>query len=175
MSEAANKAEARRPPIPAELRRRVLVEAGHRCAIPQCRSLVGVDLHHIVPWATCRKHEYENLIALCPNCHRMADSGTIDRKALRMYKQNLRSAHDEFSRFEVDLLFECYQKRGACIPWPRFLLVLINRILELKYVDVRAGNVGINIGGLDNSPVYLSINDSGVSYIESLMHDSSLL
>lgn len=105
----------------------------------------------------------------------MADSGTIDRKALRMYKQNLRSAHDEFSRFEVDLLFECYQKRGSSIPWPKFLLVLINRILELKYVDVIPGNVGINIGGLDNSPVYLSINDAGVSYIESLMHDSSLL
>ena len=42
------KGENTRPPIPADLKRRILVEAGHRCAIPQCRSLVGVDIHHIV-------------------------------------------------------------------------------------------------------------------------------
>jgi 5-methylcytosine-specific restriction endonuclease McrA len=62
-----------RESIPAELKRKVLVEAGHRCAIPACRSVVGVDIHHIIPWAKCKKHEYKNLIALCPNCHRMAE------------------------------------------------------------------------------------------------------
>jgi len=67
--------------IPAELRRRVLVEAGHRCAIPTCRH-IDVDVHHIVPYEQCKKHEYENLIALCPNCHRRADRGEIDRKSL---------------------------------------------------------------------------------------------
>jgi 5-methylcytosine-specific restriction endonuclease McrA len=68
-----------RPPVPAEIRRRVLVEAGHRCAIPTCRH-IDVDVHHIVPWAQCQAHEYDNLIALCPNRHRRADSGDIDRK-----------------------------------------------------------------------------------------------
>ena len=52
-----------RPPIPAEMKRKVLVEAGHRCAIPTCRH-IDVDVHHIIPWETCKKHEYENLIAL---------------------------------------------------------------------------------------------------------------
>lgn len=77
--------------IHAELRRAVLVEAGHRCAIPTCRY-PKVDLHHIVPWEQCGTHDYDNLIALCPNCHDRADRGEIDRKSLRMYKARLASS-----------------------------------------------------------------------------------
>ena len=35
--------------IPAELKRRVLIEAGHRCAIHTCRH-IDVEIHHIIPW-----------------------------------------------------------------------------------------------------------------------------
>ncbi len=80
-----------RTAIPAEIRRDVLVEAGHRCAIPTCRY-PNVDVHHIVPWETCKRHDFDNLIALCPNCHRRADAGEIDRKSLRLYKARLSSA-----------------------------------------------------------------------------------
>ena len=85
------------------------LEAGHRCAIHTCREIIEVDIHHIVPWSKCKEHNYENLIALCPNCHRLADRGRIDRKSLRMYKANLRYAHDRFSQLEVDLLFQLYK------------------------------------------------------------------
>lgn len=67
------------------------MEAGHRCAIHTCRH-PDVDIHHIVPWEQCRKHEYENLIALCPNCHRRADAGEIDRVSLRVYKARVVAA-----------------------------------------------------------------------------------
>jgi len=77
-----------RPAIPAEIRRRVLVEAGHCCAIHTCRHPT-VDIHHIIPWEACQEHAYDNLIALCPNCHRRADAGEIDRKSLRLYKARL--------------------------------------------------------------------------------------
>ncbi|RZT38395.1 HNH endonuclease [Cupriavidus agavae] len=77
-----------RPRISAEVRRAVLVEAGHKCAIPRCGH-GDVDIHHIVPWEICRKHEYENLIALCPNCHRRAHKDEIDRKSLLLYKAAL--------------------------------------------------------------------------------------
>lgn len=83
-----------RPDIPADIRRAVLVEAGHRCAIPRCNQ-TELDIHHIVPWADCQKHEYSNLIALCPICHRRAHQGDIDRKSLFIYKENLAK---EFSR-----------------------------------------------------------------------------
>lgn len=77
-----------RDTIPAELRRAVLIEAGHRCAIPRCGH-TDVDVHHIIPWETCKNHEYKNLIALCPNCHRRAHKGEIDRKSLLEYKARL--------------------------------------------------------------------------------------
>jgi hypothetical protein len=83
--------EEDRPPIPTELRRLVLVQAGHRCAIHTCRH-PDIEVHHIVPWARCREHLFENLIALCPNCHRRADAGEIDRKSLQMYKARLNAA-----------------------------------------------------------------------------------
>jgi hypothetical protein len=80
-----------RPVIPAEIRRAVLVEAGHRCAIPRCGE-TEIDVHHIVPWEKCQKHEYSNLIALCPICHRRTHKGEIDRKALLQYKAALMSS-----------------------------------------------------------------------------------
>lgn len=77
-----------RPAIPAEIRRAVLVEAGHRCAIPRCGQ-TEIDVHHIIPWEQSKKNEYSNLIALCPVCHRRAHKGEIDRKSLFMYKESL--------------------------------------------------------------------------------------
>nr|WP_178118553.1 HNH endonuclease [Pseudomonas sp. SZ57] len=77
-----------RAAIPAEVRRAVLVESGHRCAIPRCNE-TELDVHHIVPWETCRTHDYANLIALCPLCHRRTHKGEIDRKSLMIYKANL--------------------------------------------------------------------------------------
>ena len=70
---------ATRNNIPNELKRRVLIEAGHRCAISTCRN-IQTEIHHIIPWSKCQKHEYENLIALCPNCHVRADKKEIDKK-----------------------------------------------------------------------------------------------
>jgi hypothetical protein len=77
-----------RPSIPAEIKRRVLVEAGHRCAIPTCRQQT-TEIAHIVSWEKVQKHEFENLIALCPNCHTRYDRGEIDRPAMLRYKEQL--------------------------------------------------------------------------------------
>jgi 5-methylcytosine-specific restriction endonuclease McrA len=68
--------------IPAALVREVKMESGHRCAIPTCKQ-TPVDLHHIVPWETCQKHEFDNLIALCPNCHRKAHNVTLTENQSR--------------------------------------------------------------------------------------------
>jgi len=80
-----------RPAIPMEIQRAVLIEASHQCAIPACRHS-RVEIHHIIPWAKCKKHEYHNLIALCPNCHTRVHDGEIDRKSLIKYKSALISA-----------------------------------------------------------------------------------
>ena len=157
-----------RPAIPAEIRRQVLIEAGHRCALPTCRH-IEVDVHHIIPWTTCKKHEYENLIALCPNCHRRADRGDIDRKSLRIYKANLRFVHDKFSQLEFDVLFEAY-KRNPEQPllWPTFMRILIQRILDAEYVKCDEQETDVFAGNLALSPDHLYITDKGREFIDNI-------
>ena len=162
------KDESQRLPIPAELKRRVLVEAGHRCAIPTCRY-IQTEIHHITPWETCQSHQYENLIALCPNCHVRADRGEIDKKSLHLYKSNLRYTHDKFSQLEVDVLFECYrQPPGGKIQWPPFMKVLIKRLIESEYIEVTERSGGVFISGMKASPEDITITEKGRMYIESL-------
>ena len=158
-----------RPAIPAEVRRRVLVESGHRCAIPTCRY-IEVDVHHIEPWEKVKKHEYENLIALCPNCHRRADRGEIDRKSLRLYKANLRFAHDRFSKIELDYLFKFYRVVN-CTPYPSCMRLLYERLIEAGFLEVREGNNGIIASvenGVDTTPVRFHVTPKGREFIESL-------
>ncbi|MEV5747926.1 HNH endonuclease signature motif containing protein [Actinoallomurus sp. NPDC052308] len=66
--------------------RAILVEAGHRCSIPTCRA-TPVEIAHIDPWAKVREHKAENLIALCPTCHKRYDKGEMDRQSMLIYKQ----------------------------------------------------------------------------------------
>lgn len=160
--------EERRPPIPAELKRRILVEAGHRCAIPVCRY-IEVDIHHIVPWATCRAHEYDNLIALCPNCHRRADREEIDRKSLRIYKLNLRTAHDKFSQLEMDILFEAAKcPPGAALQWPQFNMLMLKRIVDAGYLVIHPPRGTVEIYGMPSSPLGLSLSEKGRKFLSDI-------
>ncbi|MGH9549748.1 MAG: HNH endonuclease signature motif containing protein, partial [Terriglobales bacterium] len=78
----------------------MLVEAGHRCAIPTCRATT-TEIAHIAPWAETHDHSFENLIALCPNCHTRYDQKKeIDRKSMHLYKQNLAVLNGRYSDFE---------------------------------------------------------------------------
>ncbi|WP_158226819.1 HNH endonuclease [Amycolatopsis vastitatis] len=93
-----------RPALPADLKRAILVEAGHRCAIPTCRHTT-VEIAHIEPWARVKEHTFDNLIALCPNCHHLYDQEKkIDRKAMRQYKANLGLLHSRYGDFERRVL-----------------------------------------------------------------------
>lgn len=167
-----------RPPIPAELRRRVLLEAGHRCAIHTCRH-IEVDIHHIIPWEQCKKHEYENLIALCPNCHRRADRGEIDRKSLKLYKANLRAAWDlrtawsKFTPHEMDILFElsklpANQSPNQCFQLPTINVLYIKGLLDANFVELRKRPRGVKsqFGTLDS--YLLILTSQGRQYVKSL-------
>lgn len=120
----------RRSAIPASLKRQLLVECGHRCAVTGCGH-PAVEFHHIVPWAQCQEHDYRNMIALCPNHHVMADRGEIDRKAQRMYKSRTAAFHDGFpldtspdTLWVMEILLEVEPSHPAIeveLEFPRFL------------------------------------------------------
>ena len=161
-----------RPPIPAELRRRILVEAGHRCAIPTCRHPT-TEIAHIEPWRKVREHKYENLIALCPNCHKRAEDGDIDRKSLRIYKRILQRLTDRYNRFELNVLNELRQ--GRPVNMAGNMLLLIKNLLDEGLVTIREGiargNVALNVRmGTIPINVQVILTEKGEKFIKEWMN-----
>jgi hypothetical protein len=81
----------------------VLIEAGHRCAIPTCRQ-IPVEIAHIVAWSKCKEHKIENFIALCPTCHTRFDRGEIDRQSMLVCKRNLVILNSRYGDLERRIL-----------------------------------------------------------------------
>jgi type I restriction enzyme R subunit len=75
-----------RQSIPIEIRREVLFEARHHCAV--CCEALPLEYAHIIPWRETRDHSVENLIALCANCHERADNEHWGVTYLQRYKKS---------------------------------------------------------------------------------------
>jgi 5-methylcytosine-specific restriction endonuclease McrA len=76
----------KRPKIPADVAREVLIEAGHRCAC--CGMPCSVQRAHIIPWSRKKSHDPKDLVALCANCHGLSHKDKWDVKTLREYKRH---------------------------------------------------------------------------------------
>lgn len=119
-----------RDPIPAGVKRAVLVEAGHRCAIPTCRQ-TPTEFAHIVPWADTHDNSFENLIALCPNCLTRYDTKQIDRKAMLMYKHNLGILNYRYTELERRVFIELANgDRGFLMLGAGAEILLANAVLD---------------------------------------------
>jgi|ERR1022692_109825 hypothetical protein len=96
----------RRDHIPRELERALLIESGHRCAIPTCRAVAPLEIDHIDDWARVREHKFENMIVLCRNCHGLKGDGPrqLNRQALRQYKVNLGVVNSRYGDTERRVL-----------------------------------------------------------------------
>lgn len=151
---------AERPSIPAELKRKVLVEAGHRCAIPTCR-FPTTEIAHIELWVEIQEHKYENLIALCPNCHTRADKGEIDKKALKIYKKILQRLIDKYDRFELNVLNELRQ--GKQVTMAGNMLLLVKNLLDEGIINLEGG--GVIIEGI-YSNVSVLLTNKGREFID---------
>lgn len=140
---------ASRPRVPASVRRAVLVEAGHRCAIPACHQTT-VEIAHIVPWSEVQEHREENLIALCPTCHTRFDRGEIDRISMQVYKANLGLLTSRYSDAERRLLSLFEGRPGEIVE------VGGDRTFDFWYLVVD-GMVELSATGRD--PGFLKIQD----------------
>jgi len=52
------------------------VQQHDRCAAPGCRAPI-VHIHHVIWWSRGGKTTLDNLIGLCPRCHRAVHAGTL--------------------------------------------------------------------------------------------------
>ncbi len=92
----------KKPPL--DVKRLVLHEAGYKCSNPVCRSILTLDIHHLVPVAKKGDNLPDNLLALCPNCHSLHHQGKIPEESLRAWKMLLLSLNEAFDRRSIDLL-----------------------------------------------------------------------
>ena len=93
-----------RDAIPLDIKVAVLTEAGYRCAVPTCRGILALDIHHIVQVSDDGGDTVENLLPLCPTCHALYHRGTIRRESIYAWKAVLVSLTRAFDIMTLDQL-----------------------------------------------------------------------
>jgi hypothetical protein len=82
----------------------LLTECGYRCAVPTCRGILALDMHHIWEVSAGGGDDPSNLIVLCPNCHALYHRGTIAAESIYLYKSMLVAITRAFDVEAIDRL-----------------------------------------------------------------------
>lgn len=90
--------------LPVTTIRILLTEAGYRCAVPTCRNILALDMHHMWEVSAGGGNDPSNLIALCPTCHSLYHRGTILVDAIYAYKAMLVAISRAFDLEAIDRL-----------------------------------------------------------------------
>ncbi len=85
-----------RKKVPQKIVVAVLTEAGYRCAVPTCRTILAIDLHHMLEVSEGGGNEQGNLLPLCPTCHALYHRGEIKRESIYTWKSVLISLSQAF-------------------------------------------------------------------------------
>lgn len=143
----------------------MLVEAGHRCAIPTCRATT-IEIAHIEPWSKVKKHEFHNLIVLCPNCHTAFDTGKIDQLAMKQYKANLAVVVSRYGDLERRVLALFARSEETVIELPGGNDLLLSYLIQdgLLVKLPRAG-ARIEIGSWTPQERYL-LTPAGQEFVQ---------
>jgi hypothetical protein len=97
---------ATRKTVPLKTAIQVLTEAGYRCAVPTCRQILAIDIHHMVEVSEGGGNDPQNLLPLCPTCHALHHRGTIPSDAIYAWKAIIVSLSQAFDTQAIDdLLF----------------------------------------------------------------------
>lgn len=100
-----NKAKvSERKNLPLKMQVIVLTESGYRCAVPTCRNILAIDMHHIWEVSAGGGNDPSNLIALCPTCHALYHRGVIKADSIYAYKAMLVAITRAFDVEAIDRL-----------------------------------------------------------------------
>lgn len=100
----------KRRAIPLDIKTSVLHESGYKCANPVCRTIITLDIHHIVRVADDGGDSLDNLLALCPNCHALFHRGEILQQSIRTWKMLLLALNEAFDRQTIDILLALHKQ-----------------------------------------------------------------
>jgi hypothetical protein len=157
------KALRERQNLPLRTKTIVLTEAGYRCAVPTCRNILALDMHHIWEVVYGGGDDPSNLVALCPTCHALYHRGTILSDSIYLYKAMLVAISRAFDLEAVDkLLF-----LSTC---PRdFLIVSGDGLLHFARI-IAAGMADVHLKANNNFLIVtyaVNISEKGKQLIEA--------
>lgn len=93
-----------RKKLSAQARELLLTECGYRCAVPRCRNILALDMHHIYELQAGGSDDPSNLVALCSYCHDMYHRGNISAESIYIYKAMLVAISRAFDIDAIDKL-----------------------------------------------------------------------
>ncbi len=141
----------------------VLTEAGYRCAVPTCRGILALDMHHIWEVTYGGGDDPSNLVALCPTCHALYHRGTISSDSVYLYKAMLVAISRAFDLEAIDkLLF-----LSACSP--DFLILSGDGLLHFARL-IAAGMADVRLKANNNFQIVtyaVNISEKGKLLIEA--------
>jgi hypothetical protein len=101
--------------VPLDIRSQVLHEAAYQCSNPICRSLLTLDIHHIDKVSNGGNNSSENLIALCPNCHRRFHNEEIPIETIKSWKYHLLALNEAFNKDAINYLLLLYNVKSIFV------------------------------------------------------------
>lgn len=104
MTGSSIKKHRERRSLPIKTITMVLTESGYRCAVPTCRNILALDMHHIWEVNAGGGDDPANLIALCPTCHALYHRGTISSDSIYACKAILVAISHAFDLEAIDRL-----------------------------------------------------------------------
>lgn len=104
-----NEEPGRHPP--AKVRRKLLVEAQHKCTI--CRSDAPRQFHHIIEWAKLKHHDHRHMMVICGTCHDKIGVGEIDRLSQKQYKKSITQKTSLFAHSDRPSTLTVSEKRAS--------------------------------------------------------------
>ena len=156
----------RRKAIPVSTKREVLTEAGFRCAVPTCRTVLAIDVHHIQEITEGGGNEPSNLIALCPTCHALYHRGTIPREAIRDYKRILADLNHAFDQESVDLLLYLHRIRTDDFQYSGDGVLKFARLIAAGLVEFYTPNRR-SLSASSASNHWLRLSQTGTLLVEA--------
>lgn len=157
----------RRIKVPEDVKVSLYTESGYRCAVPTCRSIIVLDMHHIVQVKDGGGNDQPNLLPLCPNCHALYHRGEIKSESIRAWKLMIMSMSNAFDKGAIDVLLMLdsdteLKGKGVFVSGDGILGCA--SLISSGYVEPSIMLEGRMIG---NSLYQLTLTAKGQSFIEN--------
>ena len=161
-----------RKSLPLDIRLRILHEAGYVCGNTACRCIVTLDLHHLDPVAEGGPDDPNNLLALCPTCHRRHHNREIPVESLRAWKMLLVALNHAYDKHSIDVMLLLRRRGKVWVSGEGVLGIaapVASGLVDAK-PDVNVIYSGHPSGGMIANPeagYELSLSNKGKNLVEA--------